>query len=78
MDSYLERLQQAIASATRGMSNEDLTRQSGREVECGGSARTSLSDLHGNLEGLRTLPAGREAVGQRPHFQAESGIAAGH
>ncbi len=31
MDSYLERLQHAIASATRGMSSEDLTRSPRKE-----------------------------------------------
>ena len=38
MDSYLERLQQAIAAATSDMSSEQLTRKAGREVECGRSA----------------------------------------
>ena len=53
MDSYLERLQQAIASATHGMTSEELTRHpEGTEVVHGRNTRASLSDLHRDMKGF--------------------------
>jgi len=63
MDSYLERLQQAIASATRGMTSEELTRRRGEKW----SAAEVLEHLYltytGTLKGCqRCLEAGRPMV----------------
>jgi hypothetical protein len=63
MDSYLERLQQAIASATRGMTSEELTRHRGEKW----SAAEVLEHLYltytGTLKGCqRCLEAGRPMV----------------
>ena len=78
MDSHLERLRQTIASATRDMSVEELTRQPEGKWSAARSTRASLPDLHRNAEGFRTLPESGEAAGRRSHFQTESGDHRGH
>ena len=64
MDSYLERLQQAIASATHGMSDEELTRQ----PEGKWSAAEVLEHLYLTYTGTqkafeRCLKAGKPLAG---------------
>jgi len=64
MDSYLERLQQAIASATRGISSEELARHPEGHPEGKWSAAEVLEHLYltytGTIKGLeRCLQAGK-------------------
>ena len=73
MDSCLERLRQAIASATSDMSSEELTRQ----PEGKWSAAEVLEHLYltytGTQKAFRALPESRETAGRRSHFQTKSG-----
>jgi hypothetical protein len=76
MDSYLERLHQAIASATSGMSSEDL----GRRVEGKWSAAEVLEHLYLTYTGTqkafeRCLQAGRPLAGV-PTFKQRVAAAA--
>jgi hypothetical protein len=64
MDLYLERLQQAIATATRGMTSEELTRHPEGHPEGQWSAAEVLEHLYltytGTLKGFeRCLKAGK-------------------
>src|ERR1700736_4685834 len=64
MDSYLERLQQAIDSVTRGMTTEDLTRHPGGHPKGKWSAAEVLEHLYltytGTVKGLeRCLQKGK-------------------
>lgn len=64
MDSYLERLQQAIASATRDITSEELTRRPDGRPEGKWSAAEVLEHLYltytGTIKGLeRCLRAGK-------------------
>ena len=67
MDLYLDRLQQAIASATRGMTSEELTRHPEGHPERKWSAAEILEHLYltyaGTLKGFeRCLKAGKPLV----------------
>jgi hypothetical protein len=68
MDSYLERLQQAIDSATRGMTTEDLTRHPGGHPKGHPKGKWSAAEVlehlyltyTGTVKGLeRCLQAGK-------------------
>jgi hypothetical protein len=79
MDSYLERLQQAIASATRGMSSEELTRHPQGPPEGKWSAAEVLEHLYltytGTLKGFqRWLEAGKP-LASVPTFRQRLSIA---
>jgi hypothetical protein len=74
MDSYLERLRQAITSATDGMSTEDLTRRANAKW----SAAEVLEHLYltyvGTQKGFeRCLRAGKP-LGSVPSFRQRAGI----
>ncbi len=75
MDSYLERLQQAIASATRGMTGEELT----RHVEGKWCAAEILEHLYLTYAGTqkafeRCLKAGKP-LARSSHFQTKVAVA---
>ncbi len=76
MDSYLERLQQAIASATHDVSQRGIDPPSGRlsewHVVYGGSTRASLPDLHGDSERPGAVFTGRKTAGHSDQPEAAS------
>ena len=78
MDSYLERLQQAIASATRGMTSDELT----RHAEGKWCVAEILEHLYLTYTGTqkafeRCLKAGKP-LARSSHFQTKSGRDRGH
>ncbi len=78
MDSYLERLQQAIASATRGMTSDELT----RHAEGKWCTAEILEHLYLTYAGTqkafeRCLKAGKPLAGV-PTFKQRVAVAAGN
>ena len=78
MDSYLERLQQAIASATRGMTTDELT----RHAEGKWCAAEILEHLYLTYAGTqkafeRCLKAGKP-LGGVPTFKQKVAVTRGH